>query len=80
MNEDTSPRLTSSGVVSGPPNLSDLGEALLSLKGRIVLFQDLVLGFEMRYDRIATEGLKHLAKDMAEQYHHIMAIYHQINK
>lgn len=80
MNEDTSPRLTSSGVVSGPPTLADLGDALSRFQDCIVLFQALVLGFETRYDRIATQGLKHLSNDMAERFHHIMATYHQLNK
>ena len=80
MNEETPLRLTQSGVVSGPPNLSDLGDALKRFQSSIILFQDLVVGFETRYDRIATEGLKHLSQDMAERFHHIMATYHQINK
>ena len=63
-----------------PPNLSDLGDALKRFQSSIILFQDLVVGFETRYDRIATEGLRHLATDMAERFHHIMATYHQINK
>ena len=80
MNDDMIPRLRQGGVISGASNLSDLGDALLAFQNCIVLFQDLVLGFETRYDRIATQGLKHLANDMADRYHHIMVTYHRIKR
>ena len=50
MNEEPPLRLTQSGVVSGPPHLSELGDALKRFQSTIILFQDLVVGFETRYD------------------------------